>query len=60
LEALTLLQSYIKVSLKFQEVYVVSVEEALKQVEGGDKEGWSKEKAEASEPGSPSIQFWNA
>lgn len=60
LEALTLLRPYLKVSLKFQDVYVVSVEEAEKEIEAGDKEGWSKEKIEASEPGSPSIQFWNA
>lgn len=40
---------------------MVAVEDALKAIEsqGGEKEGWSKEKAESAEPAAPSVQFWN-
>nr|XP_031858784.1 leucine-tRNA ligase [Kwoniella shandongensis]KAA5525856.1 leucine-tRNA ligase [Kwoniella shandongensis] len=61
LHTLTILRPYIKSAVKFEDVDVVSVEEALKTLEeaGGEKEGWAKEKIESSEPGVPGLQFWN-
>lgn len=61
LEALKLLVPYIKQQLKYQDIDVVSVAEAKKAIEAGESgEGWSLDKAESSEPGQPSVQFWNA
>ncbi len=60
LEALTVLGPYIKASMRFQEVSVVSVEEALATIEKeGEKDGWDKAKIELAEPGSPETIFWN-
>jgi leucyl-tRNA synthetase len=60
LETLTILRPYIKASLKYEDCYVVSVKEADEVIGAeGEKEGWSKERSEASEPGNPAVQFWN-
>ncbi|KAK4687665.1 leucyl-tRNA synthetase, partial [Tremellales sp. Uapishka_1] len=60
LQALISLLPYTKVALKFQDAYVVSTKEALDTIaKDGEQPGWSTEKAEASEPGIPGIQFWN-
>ena len=60
LEAITVLVPYIKRSLKLQECFIVSQQEAEATLaKEGDKLGYSKEKAEASEPGAPSVLFWN-
>ena len=61
LGALRLLTPFMRSSLKYNECYVVSVEEAEKEIAAhGEKDGWSKEKMDASEPGAPAVQFWNA
>lgn len=61
LDVLRLLLPYLRASLKYQECSVVSVEEARQEIKDrGDREGWSKAKAEDSEPGSPAVLFWNA
>lgn len=61
LEALTVLSPYIKASMRFQEVSVVSVDEARATIEKeGEKDGWDKAKVEQAEPGSPETVFWNA
>lgn len=60
LDAIKLLIPYIKVNLKFAEVDAVSVKDAQAKIAAeGEKDGWSTERAEASEPGNPSVQFWN-
>lgn len=60
LDALKLLVPYIKQQLKIESVDVVSVADAKKAIESNSEgEGWSLEKAESSEPGQPSVQFWN-
>ncbi|ORY23359.1 leucine-tRNA ligase [Naematelia encephala] len=60
LDALKLLTPYIKSSLKLQECDIISIQEASKRIQDEkDNEQWSKERIEASEPGSPAVQFWN-
>jgi leucyl-tRNA synthetase len=60
LEALKLLSPYIKTQLKYDTVDVVSVADAKKHIEAnGASDGWSPERVEMSEPGSPAVQFWN-
>ncbi|EIW72383.1 hypothetical protein TREMEDRAFT_70706 [Tremella mesenterica DSM 1558] len=59
LDALSALVPYLKRSLRLEECYVVSQKEAEAVLAEGEKEGWSKERCEVSEPGSPSVQFWN-
>jgi len=59
-DANDLLRPYVKSSLKFESVEVVSVQDALATIEKeGEKEGWTKDKVEAAEPGLPAVQFWN-
>ncbi|WVQ82477.1 leucine-tRNA ligase [Cryptococcus sp. DSM 104549] len=61
LYTLRMLAPLIKSSLRFEEVDVISVDDARAKIEkDGETEGWSKEKAESSEPGVPGVQFWNA
>lgn len=60
LKALQLLTPYITASLKYRQCQVVSVEEGpsgMTSSEGNVE--WSTDKAEASEPGTPAVQFWN-
>jgi hypothetical protein len=47
--------------MKLQEVAVVSVEDALAQIEKSETqgEGWDKATIERAEPESPEILFWN-
>lgn len=60
LDALAALVPYVKVALKFDSIDVVSVADAQAHIaKAGESEGWSAERLEASEPGSPSVQFWN-
>ncbi|BEI94138.1 uncharacterized protein CcaverHIS019_0605970 [Cutaneotrichosporon cavernicola] len=60
LEALKLLSPYIKSQLKYTTVDVVSVADAKKHIDAnGASDGWSPERVEMSEPGSPAVQFWN-
>ena len=49
---------YLKRTLNLVDVEVLSVEEALAQVEAG-KAGYSRMIAESSEPGSPAFEFRN-
>ncbi len=57
---MSLLLPYIKASMRFSDVYVVSNEEALATIaRDGEKEGWEKTKVESAEPGSPEMVFWN-
>lgn len=58
---MTLLQPYIKSSLKYDDIEIMSVEDGLARIEeeGEDEKGWVKEKVETAEPGSPNVQFWN-
>lgn len=59
-DAIYLLRPYIKSSLKFESIEVISVKDALATIENeGEKEGWSKDKVESAEPGSPAVLFWN-
>lgn len=60
LEALKLLAPYIKNQLKYDQVDVVSVADARKEIEAnGASDGWAPERVDLSEPGSPAVQFWN-
>ncbi|KAI5453128.1 cytosolic leucyl tRNA synthetase [Naganishia albida] len=61
IDALTSLVPYIKSSMKLQDVAVVSVEDALAQIEKSETqgEGWDKAIVERAEPESPEILFWN-
>lgn len=60
LDTLTLLLPYIKSSMKFEELSVVSVEDAQAKVAAGESgPGWEQAKIEAAEPGSPEVVFWN-
>ena len=61
IDALTSLLPYIKSSMKLQDITVVSVEDALSQIEKSETqgEGWDKATIERSEPESPQILFWN-
>lgn len=55
-----MLAPLIKSSLRFEEIDVLSVEEAREIIEkDGEKEGWTKEKFEVAEPAVPGVQFWN-
>ena len=49
---------YLKRTLNLVDVEILSVEEALAQVEAG-KEGYSRMIIESSEPGSPAFEFRN-
>lgn len=61
LDALVSLMPYIKASMKFQDLSIISVEDAQAHLAAeGESSTWSKERMELSEPGSPSNQFWNA
>jgi leucyl-tRNA synthetase len=51
-----MLRPYIQASLKFQECDIVK---SAGELSTASQEGWSQEKADTSEPGSPAIQFWN-
>ncbi|WVQ77118.1 leucine-tRNA ligase [Cryptococcus sp. DSM 104548] len=60
LHTLKMLAPLIKSSLRFENVEVVSVDDAKAVIEKeGEKEGWAKDKVESSEPGVPGVQFWN-
>ncbi|KIR52790.1 leucine-tRNA ligase [Cryptococcus gattii Ru294] len=60
LYSLKMLAPLIKSSLRFEEIDVLSVEEAREIIEkDGEKEGWTKEKVEVAEPAVPGVQFWN-
>ncbi|OWT35992.1 leucine-tRNA ligase [Cryptococcus neoformans Bt1] len=60
LYSLKMLAPLIKSSLRFEEIDVLSVEEAREIIErDGEKEGWAKEKVEVAEPAVPGVQFWN-
>jgi leucyl-tRNA synthetase len=52
INALILLKPYIQASLKFQQCEIV-------EAQGEMTDGWSQERADSSEPGTPAIQFWN-
>ena len=59
-DAISLLRPYIKSSLKFENLDVVSVSDALETIaKNGEGEGWDKLKVETAEPGAPAVQFWN-
>jgi hypothetical protein len=61
IEALNLLAPYIKNSLKFDVLDILSAKEAMALVgQEGQGEAVAKEKVESAEPGSPSTQFWNS
>ncbi|WVF70246.1 leucine-tRNA ligase [Kwoniella sp. CBS 6097] len=57
LHTLEILVPYIKSSLKFREVEVISVTKAEELV--GKDESYTKEKIEMAQPGLPEPQFWN-
>lgn len=60
LNAITLLLPFIKATLRYEDCFVVSADEARKEIDGnGERDEWSADKADASEPGSPSALFWN-
>lgn len=65
IETLNILLPYIKSSMKFQEISVIAVDDALAALDKGDPEltptekGWDRQKIEIAEPGSPETVFWN-
>ncbi|WOO76690.1 Putative leucine--tRNA ligase, cytoplasmic [Vanrija pseudolonga] len=60
IDALKSLVPYIKVALKYTDVDVVSVADAKAHIAAnGESDGWALDKTEASEPGTPAVQFWN-
>jgi hypothetical protein len=53
---------YIKATMKFSAVSVVSQEEAVERIEkeGADAaSGWDANKVEAALPAAPEVIFWN-
>jgi leucyl-tRNA synthetase len=60
LHALQLLKPYIKQSLKFEDLNIVSAEDAQARINAnGESQGWTRTRIEAAEPGSPSLELWN-
>lgn len=60
MEALKAIRPYIMASLKYQDCEIVTVKEALERIaQEGESAGLVKDRAEASEPGTPSSEFWN-
>ena len=59
-DALKQLKPFIQTSLKFSELDVMLVEDALAKIEKeGEASGIAKDRVENAEPGSPAVQFWN-
>lgn len=55
-----MLRPYIKSSLKYKELDIVTVDDARSSAAaGGAGEGWNLERIDGSEPGAPTAEFWN-
>lgn len=55
-----MLRPYIKSSLKYKELDIITVDDARSSAASGEAgEGWSPERIEGSEPGAPTAEFWN-
>lgn len=60
-DALVAVLPYIKSSLKYTDCSIVTADEAKARIAAeGEVDELSLERAEASEPGTPAAQFWNA
>jgi leucyl-tRNA synthetase len=60
LDAIKLMIPHIKSQLKYEQVDVVSIEEAKVHIAAnGESAGWATDKVEAAEPGNPAVVFYN-